>query len=636
MIRKLLIANRGEIAVRVAQTCRRMDIDTVAVYSDADRGALHVRACDEAVRVGAAPPSESYLNTEAILAAARRSGADAVHPGYGFLSENAAFAQAVIDAGLTWVGPPPSAIEAMGQKVQARALMQDAGVPVVPGTHDPTQFERVGFPLLVKADAGGGGRGMRLVREASELEEALASARREAGAAFGSDRVFLERYVERARHVEVQVFGDTHGTVIHLGERECSVQRRHQKVIEESPSPAVDEVLRARLGEAAVRAAQTVGYVGAGTVEFLLDDQTGVFYFLEMNTRLQVEHRVTERVFGVDLVRMQLEVAEGAALPDVGRMRGAAIEARLYAEDADQGYLPQSGTVLDFFAPVQLDVTVDRAVEAGDAVSIHYDPMIAKVIARGADREQARRRLLRALRDLSVLGLTTNRRQLMAILEHPEFVRGEATTAWLSQVALPPPSDTGRPFARLCALAHELTQMAPRVPGVPPGWRSSRFRDAELSVDGEPLRWRTEGAGWRVSDGDVSVLLEVEPLGGGALRVGVDSHLRTARVVATAEGWWVHTPDGQFVLNRDPRFPDTRRADATGGCVAPMPGKVLRVEVAPKDTITKGQALIVLEAMKMEQTLRAPRDGVVAAVRAQVGEQVDTGAVLIELEPVVE
>lgn len=466
-IRRLLIANRGEIAVRVIRACRALGISPVAVYSEADRDARHVHLAHDAFPIGPSPSRESYLAVDKVLAAAREAGADAIHPGFGFLSENAGFARAVAEAGFVWVGPPPSAIEAMGLKIESRERMRAAGVPVVPGTHDlddAAAVAAVGFPAVVKASAGGGGKGMRVVRNADELASAVASCRREAESAFGNATVYLERYLERPRHVEVQVFGDTHGTVIAIGERECSLQRRHQKVIEESPSPAVSPELRARLCEAAVAAARAVGYVNAGTVEFLLTPD-GSFYFLEMNTRLQVEHPVTEEAFGLDLVELQLRVASGEPLPAglPTSPSAHAIEARLYAEDADAGFLPQIGKVLDYVEPSGPGIRVDSGIEAGDEVSIHYDPMLAKVVARGRTREEARRRLVAALAEMVVLGVTTNLSYLRRVLCHEAVVRGEIHTSLLETLDLPPraaPAD-----AVLAGAAELLSHAAPAAPG---------------------------------------------------------------------------------------------------------------------------------------------------------------------------
>jgi acetyl/propionyl-CoA carboxylase alpha subunit len=446
-IGRLLVANRGEIAVRVIRACRARGVTAVAVYSEADANARHVRAADEAVLLGPAPARDSYLSIGKILDAAKATGCDAVHPGFGFLSENADFAQAVLDAGLVWVGPPPSAIRAMGLKIESRERMRAAGVPVVPGTHDiedAASVAAVGFPALVKASAGGGGKGMRVVERAADLTSAVESCRREAGAAFGDATVYLERYLSRPRHIEVQVMGDAHGDVAAIGERECSLQRRHQKVIEESPSPAVTAELRRRLTEAAVAAARAVGYVNAGTVEFLLAED-GSFYFLEMNTRLQVEHPVTEEAWGVDLVALQLDVAEGSRLPALPASPCAhAIEARVYAEDADAGFLPQTGRVLAYREPSGPGVRVDSGIEEGSEVSIHYDPMLAKIVGRGATREEARRRLVAALSETVVLGVTTNLSYLRRVLETEAVIRGEVDTGFLERAQIPkpkPPTD---------------------------------------------------------------------------------------------------------------------------------------------------------------------------------------------------
>ena len=466
---KILIANRGEIACRITRTAKTLGYRTVAVFSDADAGALHVREADEAARIGPPPAQESYLNIEALLAAAKLAGADAVHPGYGFLSENAAFAEACSKAGLIFIGPPAAAIDAMGNKARAKALMEAADVPcrarAIAARTSPTNIliaegRRIGFPLMVKAAAGGGGRGMRLVTAAEDLPQALARSRSEAASAFGSDELILERAIADARHVEIQIFADRHGNVIHLGERDCSIQRRHQKVIEETPSPAVSTELREQMGEAAVAAARAIGYVGAGTVEFLLD-RSQKFYFLEMNTRLQVEHPVTEAVTGLDLVAWQLRNAAGEKLPLAQhqvRFDGHAIEARLYAEDPQQNFLPQSGVLVDWRPASGAGVRIDHGLAPGQSVSPFYDPMLAKVIAHGATREEARRRLIAALEDTVALGLTTNRSFLIDVLRHPAFAAGEATTAFIDLHFLAVSDAMRRPApdARMRALAAVL------------------------------------------------------------------------------------------------------------------------------------------------------------------------------------
>ncbi len=435
----MLVANRGEIAVRVIRACRTAGLPAVAVYSDADRGARHVALADAAARLGPAPARESYLSIPRLLAAARETGCGAVHPGYGFLSENADFARAVVDAGMIWIGPPAAAMEAMGSKISARERMKAAGVPVVPGTHTFSEISSLGFPVVVKASAGGGGKGMRIVRDAASLSEAISSCRREAAAAFGDDTVYVEKYLSSPRHVEVQVFGDMHGNVVALGERECSLQRRHQKVIEECPSPAVTPDLRARLQNAACDAARAVGYVNAGTVEFLLEP-SGAFHFLEMNTRLQVEHPVTEEAFGLDLVALQLRVAAGEPLPDLPSAPSAhAIEARVYAEDPDAGFLPQAGRLLAWIEPSGPGVRVDSGLTAGQTVDIHYDPLLAKIVAKGRDREEARGRLVAALGETVALGVATNLSWLKRLLEAAPVVRGDLHTGLVETLSLPAP-----------------------------------------------------------------------------------------------------------------------------------------------------------------------------------------------------
>jgi acetyl-CoA/propionyl-CoA carboxylase biotin carboxyl carrier protein len=436
---RVLVANRGEIAVRVIRACRTAGLPAVAVYSDADRGARHVALADAAARLGPAPARESYLSIPRLLAAARETGCGAVHPGYGFLSENADFARAVVDAGMIWIGPPAAAMEAMGSKISARERMKAAGVSVVPGTHTFSEISSLGFPVVVKASAGGGGKGMRIVRDAASLSEAISSCRREAAAAFGVDTVYVEKFLPTPRHIEVQIFGDAHGNVVALGERECSLQRRHQKVIEECPSPAVTPDLRARLQNAACDAARAVGYVNAGTVEFLLEP-SGAFYFLEMNTRLQVEHPVTEEAFGLDLVALQLRVAAGEPLPDLPSAPSAhAIEARVYAEDPDAGFLPQAGRLLAWIEPSGPGVRVDSGLTAGQTVDIHYDPLLAKIVAKGRDREEARGRLVAALGETVALGVATNLSWLKRLLEAAPVVRGDLHTGLVETLSLPAP-----------------------------------------------------------------------------------------------------------------------------------------------------------------------------------------------------
>jgi acetyl-CoA/propionyl-CoA carboxylase, biotin carboxylase, biotin carboxyl carrier protein len=592
---KVLIANRGEIALRVMRTCHRLGIATVAVHTDVDVIAPHVRAAlsmgGEAVRV------ESYLDIDAVVAAARETGAQAVHPGYGFLSERAAFAEALEQAGITLVGPPAEVMEQMGRKDAAREIAVAAGVPVVPRGED------AGFPVLVKAAAGGGGKGMRVVRAQDELDEAVASAKREAASAFGDDTMLIEKYVEHGRHIEVQVIADTHGTVRHLFERDCSTQRRHQKVLEEAPAPTIDAATRERVTSAAVDLAAHVGYVNAGTVEFLLDADTGEVYFLEMNTRLQVEHPVTELVCGgVDLVEHQLRVAAGEPLSigDVA-LSGHAIEARVYAEDSFGGFLPQAGTATYVQWPT--GVRVDQALESGQVVSTAYDPMLGKVIAHGPDRESARQALVAALDDTAILGLTTNAGFLRTLVASDEFRDATIDTAWLDHNDLAPPDP---------APARELA-----------AWEVF-LRDSE---DTGPFA----SDGFRIAAEPAPVVVELDEL----VTLGVQPAARPVAAVRHDRVEVVH--HGQrFVFDRPDVMGDHAAAVADGALTAPMPGTVLDVRVAEGDTVEEGQVLGVLEAMKMELSLKAPFAGTVTTVGAVTGEQVALGDTLFLVEVMVE
>jgi 3-methylcrotonyl-CoA carboxylase alpha subunit len=610
MIKSLLIANRGEIACRIIRTARRMGIRTVAVYSDADAQALHVRQADEAVHIGPSPARESYLVGEKIIAAAKSTGAEAIHPGYGFLSENAAFAQAVIDAGLVWVGPKPSSITAMGLKDAAKQLMQDAGVPVTPGylgeDQSPDRLadeaDKIGYPVLIKAVAGGGGKGMRLVESAADFADGLRSCQREAASSFGNEHVLIEKYIQRPRHIEVQVFGDSHGNVVHLFERDCSLQRRHQKVIEEAPAPGMDSVTRSELCRAAIRAAKAVDYIGAGTIEFIADASEGLradrIWFMEMNTRLQVEHPVTEEITGVDLVEWQLRVASGEPLPlkqeELG-INGWAMEARLYAEDPARGFLPSTGP-LELLEFGEADGgRIDTGVYEGAEVSPFYDPMIAKVIATGETRDEARERLALMLEETAVWPVRTNTSFLIRALAHPEFVSGEIDTGLIGRdgeemAAAPQPSGM--------ALADAALDLVPAYDQ--PGFRlnAPAKTASHVLVDGEPVAVELSGPG---ADGPVDAVLLAEQ---GAV--------------------WEVTP-----WRRDGSHGS---AAGTGAILAPMPGKVIAVEVAKGDEVTKGQKLLTLEAMKMEHTLTAPFDGVVAELNAVAGAQVQVEALLARIE----
>jgi acetyl/propionyl-CoA carboxylase alpha subunit len=653
-IGKLLIANRGEIAARVIRTAHALGIATVAVYSDPDAGLPYVTQADEAVLLPGAAPADTYLRADLIIAAAVATRADAIHPGYGFLSEDAAFARACADAGLIFVGPAPGTIAAMGDKVAAKAMMAAAGVPVLPGvTVDAAGVRadaaaRVGFPLLVKAAFGGGGRGMRLVTDPARLEEAVNSARHEAAAAFGDGTVFLERYVPDPRHVEVQILGDAHGDVVHLFERECSIQRRYQKIVEESPSPAVDEELRAALTKAAVAVGQAAGYTGAGTVEFVLD-RDGSFYFLEMNTRLQVEHPVTEQVTGLDLVELQLRIAEGEPLPPEVRqatISGHAIEVRLYAEDVPAGFLPVTGTLHRFAIPPGPGLRVDTGFGDGSVVSPHYDAMLAKVIAHGRTRADAARRLARVLRDAEIHGLTTNRDLLAAILREPDFLAGATDTGYLtrhepaalSRSAAGPA--TTAVHALVAALARQAVSRAaaPVLGSLPSGWRNvfSTPQRVTYTAAGEQydVAYRILGDTVRASVNDVP-LGQAEILGpSGTDRVDleIDGMRRVYRVHRIGPDTYVDASDGSTALTEVPRFGDPEKLAPAGSLLAPMPGLVRRVLVEVGALVTAGQPLLVLEAMKMEQTVAAPA-GVVAELRAKAGEQVSTGQVLAVVEP---
>jgi propionyl-CoA carboxylase alpha chain len=653
-ITKLLVANRGEIASRIMRTARQLDIATVAVYSDADVDAPFVSDADEAVRLEGDSPFATYLRSDLLVGAAIVTGSTAVHPGYGFLSERAEFATACLDAGLTFVGPPPDVIDAMGSKIAAKELMERAGIPVLPGltiADDVDIFtdlaERavleVGFPLLVKAVYGGGGRGMRVVPDPSDLFEAVTGARSEAQAAFGDGAVFLEHYVSAPRHIEVQIFGDLHGRVVSLFERECSIQRRYQKVIEESPSPVVDEKLRSELGEAATAAGEAIGYVGAGTVEFVLDPE-GNFYFLEMNTRLQVEHPVTELVTGLDLVRLQLLVAEGRPLPNEvvdATMRGHAIEARLYAEDVLAGFLPSSGVVHRFHVPDQPGIRVDAGIASGSVVSVHYDSMLAKVIAHGDDRDQARRRLAWALDHTQVHGVPTNRELLVGILRESNFAEGAIDTGYIGRQDLVElchsrwhPTATGS-HALAAALAAQAERRAAStvLSSLPSGWRNviNGPQEVKYDVDGNEvvLRYRFERDGLFADvNGEPLDGLEVLGASGDRVDLAIGGVRRTVAVHRDHATSFVTSSLGTTTLTEIPRFPKPDDLSVPGSLVAPMPGTVVRINVREGSPVTAGTAIVVLEAMKMEHTVAAPADGVVAEVCVHQGESVDVGTVL--------
>ncbi|HLK74611.1 MAG TPA: biotin carboxylase N-terminal domain-containing protein [Streptosporangiaceae bacterium] len=651
-ISKLLIANRGEIAARIIGTAHALGLATVAVYSDPDARAPYVTQADQAVRLPGAAPADTYLRGEAIIAAAVAAGADAVHPGYGFLSENAAFARACAAAGLIFVGPSPDTIAAMGDKVAAKAVMAAAGVPVLPSVTVtdagdlPAAAETVGFPLLVKAAFGGGGRGMRLVAGQAGLEEAVMSARREAAAAFGDGTVFMERYVPDPRHVEVQILGDSHGDVVHLFERECSIQRRYQKIVEECPSPAVDDALRQQLTSAAVTAGRAVGYTGAGTVEFVLD-RDGSFYFLEMNTRLQVEHPVTEAVTGLDLVELQLRIAEGEPLPPTASraaITGHAIEVRLYAEDVPAGFLPVTGTLYRFAVPSGPGLRTDTGYRDGSAISPYYDAMLAKVIAYGRTRADAARRLARALRGAEIHGLATNRDLLVAILREPGFLAGATDTGYLTRhnpATLARSEDaagTAR-HALAAALARQDVNRAaaPVLGTLPSGWRNVYSAPQRVSYTAAGEQY---DVAYRILGDTVQADVNGVPLGrtirrgAGPDRVDleIDGTRRVYRVHQVGPETYVDASDGSSALTKVPRFGDPEKLTPAGSLVAPMPGLVRRVLVEVGAAVKAGQPLLVLEAMKMEQTVAAPAAGLVAELRAKAGDQVAAGQVLAVVE----
>ncbi len=669
MIEKLLVANRGEIARRVMRSAHAMGISCVAVCSDPDAGAPYVAEADEFVRLPGAAPADTYLKVDALVEAALSSGADAVHPGYGFLSEDAGFARACAAAGLVFVGPPPDVIEAMGSKLAAKAAMAEAGVAVLPTVLVPSVEDlggdvleavaALGWPVLVKASAGGGGRGMRVVAGPGELADALASAQREATAAFGDGTVFVEPYVARPRHIEVQILGDTHGTVVHLFERECSIQRRHQKIVEESPSPVVTPQRRAELGAAAITVARTIGYVNAGTVEFLVLPD-GSFAFLEVNTRLQVEHPVTELVTGLDLVRLQLLVADGLALPaevTEATVSGHAIEVRLYAEDATRQFQPSAGRLTRFRFPDPAGVRIDSGVEDGSEVSVHYDPMLAKVIAHAPTRHEAARALAGALERAQLHGVTTNRDLLVRILRHPEFLAGDIDTGFLVRHD---PAELGAPLAdaattRVHAVAAALAgqaerrAQAPVLGAMPSGWRNNPSAPQSAAFTGPDgtvaVSYRFDRAGnctFVAVNGepradvtvlscapDAVVLAVARARGASSPRDSVARRYTVERAGAVS---FVDGPDGASTLTEVERFPLPGSRLAPGALVAPLPGTVVKVAVAAGDPVTAGDTLVAIEAMKMEHEVRAPTDGTVSEVHVVAGQQVESGRLLVVID----
>ncbi|MDR2188519.1 MAG: acetyl/propionyl/methylcrotonyl-CoA carboxylase subunit alpha [Azonexus sp.] len=663
MFKKILIANRGEIACRVIKTARRMGIRTVAVYSEADAGARHVRLADEAVLIGPPPAAESYLVIERIIAAARQTGAEAIHPGYGFLAENEDFCAACAENGIVFIGPPVAAIRAMGSKSEAKKLMQAAGVPLTPGYHGDDQTpdllrqeaDAIGYPVLIKAAAGGGGKGMRLVEQGADFAAALASCQREAKAAFGDDHVLVEKYITRPRHIEIQIFGDTHGNCVYLFERDCSVQRRHQKVLEEAPAPGMTPERRAAMGQAAVEAARAVAYVGAGTVEFIAN-QDGSFYFMEMNTRLQVEHPVTEMITGLDLVEWQLRVAAGERLPLAQgqlQIRGHALEARIYAEDPAKGFLPSTGKLAHLAPPAEsLHVRVDTGVEEGDSITPYYDPMIAKLIVWDHNRDQALARMLQALADYRIVGVANNVSFLSRLTACPSFAAADLDTGLIERErehlfpaaeAMP---DTVWLIAALAQLLRESEAAARRAsrhadPHSPwharDGWRLNagarrnllfRCDDRACTV---AVGYHAAGYTLGVGGHDYAVRGELNPHG--RLRVDIDGTRLDATVIAAGEKRHIFVNGHAWQLaSIDPLHHAGDGGGAEGGLLAPMPGKIIALVAAAGQRVEKGAPLVILEAMKMEHTIAAPAAGTVKAFRYGVGEQVADGAELVEFD----
>ena len=648
-ITRVLVANRGEIARRIIRSTHAMGIGSVAIYADGDAGEPFVKEADQAVALGGRSSSETYLEIAKVLAAAKRTGADAIHPGYGFLAENGGFAQAVVEAGIIWIGPSSEAIAQMGDKLSSKRLMVEAGVPTLPSAEVPADADaaalaaEIGYPLLVKASAGGGGKGMHVVESEKDLADAVDSARREAAAAFGDDTIFLERWLTAARHVEIQVLGDLHGNVIHCFERECSVQRRHQKIIEEAPSPAVDPDLRERMGAAAVAAAKAVGYTSAGTVEFLLEGED--FWFLEMNTRLQVEHPVTEEITGKDLVREQLLVAQGESLSfsqeDLS-INGHAIEARIYAEDPGNDFLPTTGPVLLWEPSTVAKARFDSGIETGSNVGIEFDPMLAKVIVHAPTRREAALRLARVLETTRIQGIITNRDFLAGLLKTPGFLAGDTTTDFIERIDPPRvlvPSDSEileAAIAAAMAAQQDRRSKAKMLKSLPSGWRNTvmpaetvsySHGDDELTID---YRSQRDGS-FLVMSGDAEHRVRVQSREGRQISIEIDGRHLSFTVTAQNSRWLIHGPGGQIELTKLPRFPERDLVGITGGLTAPMPGKVIATYVSVGDHVEAGTLLLILEAMKMEHRITAPTDGVVSELRVQEGDQVANGELLIVL-----
>ena len=649
-IKKLLVANRGEIARRIMRTAHDMGISTVAIFAEGDARAPFVNEADTAIFLEGRTSTETYLDVEKVINACKRSGADAVHPGYGFLSENEGFAQAIIDAGIKWIGPSPEVIGLMGDKLSAKNLMTEAGVPTLPAIEITDKLDvlkaadEIGYPVLVKASAGGGGRGMRIVETKEDLEAAVEGAKREALNSFGDDTVFLEKWLDVSRHVEIQILGDTHGNLVHCFERECSIQRRHQKIIEEAPSPAVTEDIRERMGAAAIAAAKKLGYSSAGTVEFLLSGDE--FWFLEVNARLQVEHPVTEEIIGKDLVREQIRVAEGEALSfnqEELSIEGHAIEARLYAENPEKNFLPSPGPVIAWEPSTIGRARFDSGVETGSIITTEFDPMIAKVTVHAPTRREAAARLARVLETTRIQGLTTNRDFLVNTLRTDEYISGDTTTDFIERVnpdrVIPKDQEALQSAAIAIAIESQAKRRAnakinKRIRG---GWRNSTMPDEELTLEayGEEIKLRYKSNrdnSFNFSFEETSHVVTVIDSGYGSVEIDIDGQRSQYTLDKIGEEWLVHSTFCDFEFKELPRYPISSSDDFGGGLVAPMPGAILSIDIKPGDTVKKGDVLVILEAMKMEHRITAPRDGIVGSVRTSVGEQVENEQLLVTLE----
>lgn len=656
MINSILIANRGEIASRIIRTCRKMGIKSIAVFSDADSEGLFVKEADVAVHIGDNAPSASYLDQEKIINVAKEQGADAIHPGYGFLSENTTFAKKCKDEGIIFIGPNAKAIEAMGSKSRAKTIMREHDVPVIPGYQgDDQSIERlvkeaknVGFPLLLKATAGGGGKGMRIVHQASELESNIAGAKREAKSSFGDDELIIERYIAKGRHIEFQIFGDHHGNAIHVLERECTIQRRYQKVLEESPSPVLDETLRATMGEAAVKAAKALNYDNAGTVEFIFDDTTNDFFFLEVNTRLQVEHPVTEEVTGLDLVELQINVAEGNPLPltqEEVTGNGYAIEARLYAEDANNDFLPATGVVQLWEVPEVEGLRIETAIKSGSEISIHYDPMIAKIIIWDKNRSTAHRKMAYTLRHLKCLGLTTNQDFLLHLFEQPAIQQGDYDTHYIKNnfdaAAFGTKSETQKELATIATtLFHwnERNQKRTLLKGLPSGWRNNRYESQQniYIFEEEDFMVKYFAKGKKKFDfqiGGNHKAVELVEVSESHLSFRIDKVQYQVSIATKGNQVFVHSPEtGNISFKKKDRFPSKASEKEEGGYEAPMPSQIIKILVEGGQAVKKDEALMIISSMKMENTILAENDGTVSEVYATEGQSVEAGFLLLKVE----